>query len=198
MAQTDLIAGDSGAAGGLTGGDDGTMRLRVGPNGAKVTAANVAADGTMTLLKQPVLPVQSMIRLNTGNGYGSTNTVIRRFTNVVTNQGTDITYNSGTEATAGASFTINTAGVYAISYSDVFVGASYHGLSLNSAQLTTIIQAITASDRLVMATAPGANLPSNLGITLYLPAGSIIRPHTDGSGAAATPERASFTITRVA
>ena len=35
---------------------------------------------------------KSMVRLNTANGYGSTNVCIRRFTNVVTNQGSDITY----------------------------------------------------------------------------------------------------------
>ena len=34
----------------------------------------------------------SMVRLNTSNGYGSTNVKIRRFTNIITTQGSDITY----------------------------------------------------------------------------------------------------------
>jgi hypothetical protein len=72
----------------------------------------------------------SEVRLNTVNGFGSTNTMIRRFTNTTINTGTDITY--ADSATLGATFTINTAGVYAISYSDSFAASADMGLSLNS------------------------------------------------------------------
>lgn len=49
------------------------------------------------------------------NGYGSTNTAIRRFTNQTT-VGSDITY--ADSATLGATWTINTAGNYAMVYTD--------------------------------------------------------------------------------
>lgn len=139
------------------------------------------------------LSVQSMVRVNTANGYGSTNTVIRRFSTIVVNQGSDITY--ADSATLGASFTINTDGVYAINYTDFFSATGDLGISLNSTQLTTAIGSITAADRLADATTSAANARANAPITLYLPAGSVIRPHTGGAGGGGA--NSQFTITRV-
>lgn len=137
---------------------------------------------------------QSMVRLHTSNGYGSTNTVIRRFATVVTNQGSDITYTDS--ATLGASFTINNAGVYAISYVDNSSGSQNAGISLNSAQLTTSIPNIAAADRLTYAFGAAATAPATSAWTGYLPAGSVIRPHADG-GAAGVIANTTFTIARV-
>jgi len=135
----------------------------------------------------------SMVRLNTGNGFGSTNTVIRRFTNVVTNLGADITY--ADSATLGSSFVINTSGVYAISYSDSFAGGSDMGLSLNSNQLSTGINSITVADRLAHSQTANASTIMLVSWTGYLIVGSIIRPHDDTNG---TGSRLSlFTISRV-
>lgn len=140
-------------------------------------------------------PLQSVVRVNTTNGWGSTNTVIRRFSSVVTNVGSDITY--ADSATLGASFTINTTGVYAIGYTDTFDSAINYGISLNSSQLTTGILSITAADRLCAMSTGGAGYIGHLGSTLYLTAGAVIRPHT--SAATATNNAAcQFTITRVA
>jgi len=136
----------------------------------------------------------SMVRLNTANGYGATNTMIRRFTNTVTNIGADITY--ADSATLGATFTINASGVYAINYMDNFTAASYVGISLNSTQLTTGIQSINIGDRLVVNDASAANINSNAATTVYLTAGSVIRAHT-ASGASGAGLPAIFTITRV-
>lgn len=142
----------------------------------------------------PVVPPKSMVRLNTANGYGSTNTKIRRFTTPVTNQGTDITY--ADSITLGASFTINTNGVYAISYTDNFnTASSTNGISLNSNQLTTNISGITVSNILAMNTAPTANFLAHCGATLYLNAGDVIRPHDEGTPVGTSP--VIFTITRV-
>lgn len=193
MTQAKLTSGDLVGYGGFLGGNDGTMVLEVGPAGAKVIAVSYAADGTPTFIKLPVNPVQSMVRLNTSNGYGSTNTAIRRFLNVVTNQGSDITY--ADSATLGATFTINTAGVYGISYNDAFAGAANLGLSLNSTQLTLDVSAITVGDRLTLATTAGVDFVCSVGLTLYLPSGSVIRAHAGGSGSASTG-RTNFTITR--
>lgn len=138
----------------------------------------------------------SMIRLNTANGYGSTNTAIRRFTNTVVSQGSDITY--ADSAANGASFTINTAGVYAIMYGDSFSGAtSYHGLSLDSAQLTTSVASITASTRLNMVGDSTGNFGGVSCWVGFLAAGAVVRPHAV-AGVATGTQIADFTITRVA
>lgn len=145
-------------------------------------------------LKLPPDNSRSMVQLNTANGYGSTNTMIRRFTNVITNQGSDITY--ADSATNGASFTINTSGVYTISYCDSFSAANgVVGASLNSAQLTTSIGAITIANRLAMAVQPAANIETCVSWTGYIASGSVIRAHTDGS--AVGTNQSLFTITRV-
>ena len=139
----------------------------------------------------------AMVRLNTANGYGSTNTVIRRFTNVVNNQGSDITYTDS--ATLGSSFTINVNGVYSISYSDTFNAPSACGISLNSSQLTTGINSINVSDILTV------NLANNTTFSLtqsswtgYLLKGSVIRPHAQGAVTGLSPNTTQLTIARVA
>lgn len=140
-------------------------------------------------------PKQIMVKLNTGNGFGSTNTAIRRFLNVVTNLGSDITYTDS--ATLGGSFTINTSGNYAISYSDSTVGTGYcAGLSLNSANLSTPIQNLPAAEILAggqYITSSGSN--ASCGWTGFLPAGSVVRAHSANTGANGTMA-AVFTISR--
>lgn len=135
------------------------------------------------------------VRLNTANGFGSTNTKIRRFTNVVANVGADITY--ADSATLGGSFTINTAGVYAVSFSEGVNAANRIGLSLNSNQLTTDIQAISIGNILANTTTPTANVESNVCWTGYLQAGDVVRAHTQGNPQGGTAQ-SSFTIARVA
>jgi hypothetical protein len=129
-------------------------------------------DGSSGLVKLPL----SMIRVDTGNGHGATNTKIRRFTNSTTT-GTAITYTDS--AANGATFTVNEAGVYAIAYTDRHSSAAYFGISLNSASLTTSIASISTAERLVSATAPSD--AANCSATVKLAAGDVIRPHTDGS-----------------
>lgn len=139
------------------------------------------------------LPISSMVRLNTANGYGSTNTKIRRFTNTVTNQGTDITY--ADSATLGASFTINTNGVYAISYSDNFNATGTAGLTKDTATPTTNVYSCAAAEVIAMATTGSGNWLGCAAATLYLTAGTVVRPHTDG--AASGIYAAQFVISRV-
>lgn len=138
---------------------------------------------------------RSMVRVSGANGYGSTNTVIRRFTTVHANVGSDITY--ADSATLGASFTINTPGMYAISYTDSFTTASDIGVSLNSTQLTTSISAINAADRIAEATAASADFRAAVAVTSSLAAGSVIRPHCSGF-ATNLVANTQLTITRVA
>ena len=158
----------------------------------------VTINGTsgITLPSGQSVPIgQSMVRLNTANGYGSTNTVIRRFTNTVVNQGTDITYTDS--ATLGATFTINTSGVYSVDYVDNFNTAnSQLGISLNSSQLTTAVGSITVADLLAYGQAYAVNAGCSCSWTGYLAAGAVIRAHTSGNATGAV--LALFTITKIA
>ena len=137
----------------------------------------------------------SMVRLNTANGYGSTSTKIRRFTNIVTTQGADITY--ADSATLGGSFTINTAGVYSVSYNDQFTAASFIGISLNTTQPTVNINLLAATEIFSGTVTSGANFASVAAASFYLAAGSIIRAHTDGTATGTTTTFCQFTITKL-
>jgi len=190
------------------------------------TLTAAAADGTMKLARgnfgatsQDVITIdsngkaafpqgfgsgntnQSMVKVNGANGYGGTNTKIRRFANITNGvngciiQGTDITI---TDSAANSTlFTINVAGVYSINYVDNCTSGSMNmGLSLNSSQLTTNIQGITVADVLGCVYTPAANAGAYVGSTQYFAAGSLVRAHTDGSAAGTPP--ITFTIQRVA
>lgn len=172
---------------------DGTATLARGNVGStSQDILTIGADGNVEVTKTTAT---SMVRLNTANGYGSTNTKIRRFTNVVTNQGTDITY--ADSATLGASFTINTNGVYTISYSDCFTTPAVLGLSINSSQLTTNLESITATNILSANTSGSNHYVGVSAWTGYLTAGDIIRPHSAGVATGSVVNTVQFTIARV-
>ena len=161
-----------------------------GVNTVNLTAAQTIA-GIKTFTSQPVVPIQSMVRLNTANGYGSTNTGIRRWTTIVTNQGADITY--ADSVTLGSTFTINTSGVYSLSYTDSFNAGGNLAISRNSTLLTTIPSVL--SEIAFEAATFGGSSRSCASGSMYLVAGDIIRAHGDTpTGATA---RQFFTITRV-
>jgi len=165
------------------------------------TTTLVGTDATQTLTNKtftnfPTITNLSYIFLNTANGYGSTNTKIRRFTNVVNNVGSDITY--ADSATLGATFTINTAGIYSASYNDQFSSTSNFGLSINSTQLTTDIQNNTVSNILSVGLTPLANQPGVASATFYAAAATVIRAHAQGTATGSQPNLCQFTIARVA
>jgi len=134
------------------------------------------------------------VKVTTGNGYGSTNTKIRRYTTTESNVGTAITY--ADSATLGASFTINEDGLYAVGIWDGGA-ADYIGVSANSAQLTTNVITINAANRVLI----GAATTSLTGIAstvLRLSAGDVIRPHDNGTMTSTTVYTTGFTIRKVA
>ena len=137
-----------------------------------------------------------MVWLDTQNGYGSTNTRIPRFTNIRANQGNDITY--ADSATLGSSFTINTAGVYAISFTFSAGASEGFAVTLNESAgtLSSAAAVVAVSEVLQFCDSPAAGSAGALAWTGYLAAGSIIRPHTN-AGTSSVP-RFMFTITRVA
>jgi hypothetical protein len=143
----------------------------------------------------------SQVRLNTYNAYGTTNTKIPRFSNVVENYGNSIVYVDS--VANGASFTVQEAGTYSISFcwdSNNTTGNGGPGISLNSNQLTTGIDAITVANRLAYSIYNGVNgtnmLPSCASWTGRLNIGDVIRPHTTGSAPNAS-DHPVLTITQV-
>lgn len=178
----------------IYGGSSGTgTRLANGSSGQVLTSNGGTSAPSW---QAPAASPRSEVWLYTDNGYGSTNTKIRRWSTVGKNTGSDITLTQ--DATNGDSFTINTTGVYSISYGDTFTGAADMGISLNSAQLTTGIQSITAANRLVDFNTPAADRSGFVSICLNLSATDVIRGHTDGSsGSASTTYAQSFRITMV-
>lgn len=140
---------------------------------------------------------QSVV-VTTGNGHGSTNNKVRRFTTTQSSAGTAITY--ADSAANGGSFTINETGLYAISYMDVLTGGGsvfYFGVSVNSAQLTTSIESITAADRLTMAKMPAANTHWPVSVTVRLTAGDVVRAHTDGTVDSVSAVTSVFRIRKI-
>jgi len=136
-------------------------------------------DGTNYYGSIPADIIRSEFRVHTGNGHGSTNTVIRRFTTTEENIGTAITF--ADTAADGSTFTLNEDGVYTASYTDVVgAGTPNMGISRNSSQLTTGIPTITVTDRLSIAKLSDPNVV-NLSVTFIAAATDVIRAHTDGS-----------------
>ena len=181
--------------------------LTMAGNGATISGATTSmpaksgvtyvyrATGTTWYPTTAVPFFPSMVRLNTPNGVGSTNTYVRRFTNTVTNQGADITY--ADSATLGASFTINTTGVYAISYTDNGSGIAAIGLTLNSTQNSTSLELLAdATQILVGVVTSSANVGGTACWTGQLVSGGVVRPSIGSTGG--YTKLCQFTITRIA
>lgn len=163
---------------------DGTLSLNRGNDGSPIeTVLSIDANGVIGQ------KAQSMVRLNGPNGFGSVNTGVRLFSTIVTNQGTDITYTNS--ATLGARFTINKAGVYAISYTDAFSGAADMAICLNS---TAAAIPATLTQILAETSTASSAYRACVSVTAYLVPGDVISPAASGAGTS----RAFFTITRVA
>jgi hypothetical protein len=139
--------------------------------------------------------ITSQARYHTDNGYGSTNNKIKKFTTEVTNVGNAMTVVN--DATNGASATINLPGTYCFSLSNSANGNDAFGFSLNSAQLTTGISAITTADRLVFSNTGAADFTYSATWCGSLKNGDVVRPHANGSSASTVPERASFSAARI-
>lgn len=135
------------------------------------------------------------VYVTTGNGWGSTNTRIRRFTTTLVNTGADITY--ADSAANGASFTINATGIYAMTYGDSHSAAAGWGISVNSSQLTTDVDNITAANRLLYWYLTAANDTVSGSTIALLSSGDVIRPHGYGTSSTTTAYRTYFQITRI-
>lgn len=128
--------------------------------------------------------------VHTGNGYGSTNTKIRRFTTIGQNVGSSITY--ADSATLGGSFTINQTGVYAMYYQDV--GQDVHAITRNATG-TAGVPTTNTSQMLAASSTTGTNVKSVSRIA-KLTAGDVVRAHTNAI-ASDTSAAVLFSIRRL-
>lgn len=119
-----------------------------------------------------------IITARQGNGYGSTNTKRRKYSVIETNTGTAMTYTNS--ATLGFYVTINEIGLYEFTKRDYrAAGSAYFGISKNSAQLTTNIDAITQTD-IVLLTSSGTQGTESTRTIACAP-GDVIGPHDMGT-----------------
>ncbi|MDL2342439.1 MAG: hypothetical protein QFB87_05175 [Patescibacteria group bacterium] len=170
---------------------NGTIKISKGNVGATTQdVLAIDASGNAAFIGKVTQAMQSMVRLQGANGFGSTNTAQRRYSNVVTNQGSDITY--ADSATLGATFTINTSGVYGMSCTDATTAAADFGISKNATVLTTVPS--TLSEVLSEGTTPAAAYRASCGATVYLLAGDVIRVYATGTPSGT---RQFFSITKV-
>lgn len=190
--------------------NSGTGVLTLDPSGAEAIdgVATKALDPLQTVVVQcdgaalRTVAVSGVgnhhVTVNTGNGHGSTNTAIRRFTTTQSSAGTAITY--ADSATLGASFTINEPGIYEIYYVDSYTAATavQFGISLNSSQLSSGILFLDSSERVGLTSKPdAADAPATLTRVLRLAAGDVIRPHTDKTPNVVVVGRTVFSIRKV-
>lgn len=129
-------------------------------------------------------------RFSGGNGYGSTNTKIRRFTTIIEDTFPNDWYTVTNDATNGCFITITRDGNFSAGFKDR--GTALTGLSLNSTQLTTNIQSINDADILDLFEHSGAD--GKAVWSGHLKAGDKVYYHTNGGSiaTAATDVRAWF------
>lgn len=133
------------------------------------------------------------------NGYGSVDTVINRFSTVGVNIGSSISYVDSVQH--GATFTINTTGVYALIYINAYSTNAHIGVSRNAAgsELTTDIQFITDAHKLGFVNNSSGGYLS-FSIKLNLTAGDVIRAHGQTAGipdGGTDPTNAQFRIVQI-
>lgn len=150
------------------------------------------ADGTAVVTAGGV--GNHCVTVHTGNGYGSTNTAIPRYTTAMVNVGTAITY--ADSATLGASFTINEPGIYAvyIAYADGATGSQF-GASLNSTQLTSNIASVNIADRVIYSKA--ASIPQTAFAVVRAVATDVIRPHIQAATSMTVNDTVVFSVRKV-
>ena len=133
--------------------------------------------------------------VNAGNGHGSTNTNIRRFTNTQSSVGTAITY--ADSATLGATFTINETGLYAIYYTDKAAGSTAKfGVSVNAA-VATAVNNLSAVTRLMMTQLAVVATQNTVSGVAYLTAADVVRPHTAGGPDSTAADEGAFSIRKI-
>lgn len=153
------------------------------------TAWSIAFTSPMSMIGDQEVVV------HTGNGYGSTNTRIRRFTTILKNVGSAITY--ADNATLGGSFTINQDGIYAIYRSEPFVAGGVFGVSLNTTLPASNFTLLPIAERLMSDSLSSTNTQSSTSRVLQLDAGDVLRSH-DAAVLTGTTDMCFMAVKRIA
>ena len=146
-------------------------RLFKTPSGGLV---GIGSEGSVTL-------PDSQVRVRGGGAtnYGSSGTTTRRFFAVESTFGSAITYTAS--ATNGDSWTINSSGIYHITYSDKSsVQLRPFGISVNGVTTDNIAVQPTAA-RILFGLIPASNVPDCVSGSFRLSTGDIIRAQSDGN-----------------
>jgi hypothetical protein len=152
-------------------------------------------DGTKWIITSENISCQ--LRLDTYAGYGAVDNHIMQFTNSREDYGNVFSHNHGAYGNSGLEITINKSGRYAFSYSSTSAaGNEYVGLSLDSTQLNANISAINVQDRLAIDFTATGGTPASVAWSGFLPAGIVIRAHTNGA-VPAVPAIVHFTATYI-
>ncbi len=138
------------------------------------------------------LMTKSEIMVSSGNGYGSSNTRVRRWTTTSLSVGSGITY--ADSATLGGSFTINEAGVYAITAIDGDTGT--FGVTVNGSALSTNVSTLTYAQggRGRVVASGGCNSWTKC---LTLAVNDVLRLQTNNDCSNSAFDNSSFHITKV-
>ena len=138
---------------------------------------------------------RSEIYVSNDNGTGASATTIRRFSVTQKTSGTDITF--ADDATNASRFTINVAGIYAVSTYGIFTGATELGISVNQTTLTAGPSSVPNSELVAIAHTAFANAYANTSAVLFLNVGDVVRVVSGGSAVTGNPAKAAFRITKV-
>ena len=144
---------------------------------------NYAGTGSPDFANGLQISSPSVVHVDIGNGFGSTNIKIRRFTTVVTNTGSDITY--ADSATLGGSFTINTDGIYAITYTDRKNSGGFElmGVTVNGDGTASINNQL-GNSRGHTSVDPANSPDMTVTMITKLSNGDVVRPHVQLSDGA--------------
>lgn len=136
------------------------------------------------------------IFVDSGNGYGSSATKVRRFSNTRKSTGSAITYSDS--SVEGGVFTINEDGIYSINYSDYSTSTvTYLAITVNTTATTTSASSLTYADGRRMGTnTSAASTVQMASWTGFLQNGDVVKAMTSGS-ANATDAFVAFSIAQV-
>lgn len=141
----------------------------------------VAAEQVVGSGANDVTAPRSSIHVSgNGNGHGSTYTSCRRFTTTDSASGSDITYLDS--ATDGATFTINTSGIYSLGWHDrMSGGGNILGFSRNQSggNAATAIESLSWPEKVFLCNS-ASTTESHCFVTTYFAAGDVLRFNDGG------------------
>jgi hypothetical protein len=139
--------------------------------------------------------VGSRVVLEGGNGFGSSNTNVRRYSTVVEASGADMSY--ADSATAGGSITINSAGLYLMVFTDAASTAPDMGITKNSTGAFGTSAGPSTNMAIFSGTVNNGNIVFGSSAIRYLAVNDVIRVNTDSTTGATTNNSASFQMHKI-